>query len=334
MCLAFGGLLLISSVNAQTFTYKQTDLYLGFRTSSTLSNQAVVNIGSATNFMNLPAGSSNAVTGYSPSQLFPDSFSLNNLSWSVGGDVKTGSVPGYPLDTIWVTSARSDPNIQTAPPYRWDQGTLSGVVAEIEGILLGAAQISARISAGADNTATFVREPGPTTGNVSQSQTYYDYVASTQTGFGTYRDNWYDENFLPLNVENTTPASFASPVRSDLYEVRPDGFADPYTGQSSGTAYYVGYFQFNTNGTMSFFRASANQTPPAPRLSVSRNGTTTSISFLSNNGTTYALYYSDNLTTPFASWTQAPGTISGDATTKSFTDTTASSTRFYRVSAQ
>ena len=49
MCLAFGGLLLISSVNAQTFTYKQTDLYLGFRTSSTLSNQAVVNIGSATN---------------------------------------------------------------------------------------------------------------------------------------------------------------------------------------------------------------------------------------------------------------------------------------------
>jgi hypothetical protein len=331
---AAGFLTVAGPTYAQTFTYKQTDLYLGFKTADVIrSNQVVVNIGSATNYVNLPAGSSNLVSGFSASQLYPGSFGLNNLMWSVGGDVKNPGTPGYPVDTIWVTSPRSDPNVQTVPPYRWDQGTLSSVVILMDSILSGAAQISARMSAGSENTATFVQEPGPNTGTISQSQTYYDYVAN-QFGNGTYRDNWFDANFVPLNVENATPASFSNPVRSDLYEVRPDGFLDPHTGQTSGNAYFVGYFQFNTNGTMAFIRASVNQAPPAPNLTILRNGTNLNISFLSSSGATYTLYYSSDLTAPFANWTSMPGTLSGDGTTKSFTDTTANSTRYYRVTAQ
>jgi hypothetical protein len=59
------------------------------------------------------------------------------------------------------------------------------------------------------------------------------------------------------------------------------------------------------------------------------------ISFVTSNAVTYKLFFtnSSGLTAPVTNWPSLPGTITGDGTTKSFTDTTTDAGRVYRVGA-
>jgi PKD repeat protein len=68
-------------------------------------------------------------------------------------------------------------------------------------------------------------------------------------------------------VENITPNSFTSAQRSDFYQICPNGYADPFTGQTSGLAYFVGYFLLNPGGTMTFTRAAATAAAPVAGFS-------------------------------------------------------------------
>jgi len=144
------------------------------------------------------------------------------------------------------------------------------------------------------------------------------------------------------NLEISTPASFTTCIVSDLYEVRPQTdsvgrpVTDPHTGQTTGPAYYVGYFQFCPDGTMTFFRASGSTPPPPPQLTVTRDGTTNYISFPSANGAVYTLYYtnSSGLTRPVSTWPNSPSTITGAGSFKTFTNSPGDAERFYRVGAQ
>jgi len=123
-------------------------------------------------------------------------------------------------------------------------------------------------------------------------------------------------------------------VVSDLYQSVPTGSTDPNSGKTTGAAYYVGYFTLNPDGTMTFTRASA-ASPTQPVLTISRAGTTSTISLATANGTTYTLFYtnSSGLTQPVSTWPSSPTTLSGDGTTKSFSDTTSDPDRVYRVGA-
>jgi hypothetical protein len=101
---------------AQVFSYTNNDLALGFRKTSVHieSFEAVVNIGSATNYVNLELGTTITVPNFTPDQLSPDTFSdLNFLSWSVSGFAKTNTLfvlPGYVNNTLWLTVPRSNPS--------------------------------------------------------------------------------------------------------------------------------------------------------------------------------------------------------------------------------
>src|SRR6185436_18224371 len=109
-------------------------------------------------------------------------------------------------------------------------------------------------SATPDNTPTFLREGPLNNPAIINSQNLGLFIASSADTIGTFLDTWTQNN-----VENASPSSFtnsATPTRSDLYEVRREGVVDPHTGQTEGAAYWVGYFQFNTNGTITFTRAS------------------------------------------------------------------------------
>ena len=59
------------------------------------------------------------------------------------------------------------------------------------------------------------------------------------------------------------------------------------------------------------------------------------ISFVSSNTATYKLFFtnSDGLSAPIVTWPSLQGTIAGDGSTKTFTDTTTDADRVYRVSA-
>lgn len=327
---ALGMMTFIQAAEALPFVLHQADLCLGFRKVGAFkeNNEAVVNIGQATNYVNLSPGSVVTVTNLSASQLSPDTFfSLNDLSFSAFGDVSVNSYPGYPRNTIWVTIPRSDINVQSTPPDRQDQDFSAGFVSSINGILNGAVAISSRISSNQDNTISFLREPSSS----SQGQNLGAWIASSvDPNLGTFQDG------LPVNAENATADSFTSAIRSDLYELRPTGFNDPHTGQTTGAAYFVGYFQFNPSGSLTFTRASTTSAPPSPVLAIQRSGNGNTISFVSTNNVIYKLYFTNSagLSTATTNWPSLPATITGDNTTKSFLDTTTDPNRFYRVKAQ
>jgi hypothetical protein len=327
---------------AQTFSYIESDLCLGFRKVSpyTENNEVVVNIGQAKNFVDLAIGNTVTVGGFSAAQLSPGSFaSLNNLSWSVIGWYAgpNANYAGYPAYTLWLTVPRTNASVRSADAPRLSFSEQSVLTSPMASILDNAAFISSDIgSVGPYNSATFVRE---------SIATYPTHILSVwmssvvDNRVGTLNDNWAN------NLEVATPSSFSGTVRNDLYEVRPldnghgGQVTDPHTG-TSGIAYYVGYFELKSDGTMTFTREAATTTPPsappAPSLSVSFSGTTATISFGTTNGATYTLHYTNSaaLNTPVSSWPTLPTTVTGDGGSKSFTDNSTDSDRVYRVGAQ
>ncbi len=328
----------------QPFVYTNSDLNLTFRKVApyTENNEVVVNIGQASNYVNLTIGTTVQVRGYSPSQLVSGSFSsYDNLSWSVFGWYVSGSgYPGYPSFTLWLTVPRTDNAVRSTDASRYDSAMQSVVKGKMASVFPNAAFVSRAIgTSNLYNNATFIRE---------SIATYPTHMLSVWVGglvdptIGTLNDTWTDNN-----IENGTQAGFTGSggsVRSDLYEIRPldDGHGgivvDPHTG-TSGLAYYVGYFEFKSDGTMTFKREAASTNhppPPPPVLSITRAGTQSTISFVSSNTATYKLFFTNSagLPAPASSWPQAPGSITGDGTTKSFQDSTTDSDRVYRVQGQ
>jgi len=330
-------LALIQTGEAQTFAYQNNDLVLGFRKTGVYqeNHETVVNIGQASNYVNAAIGTSFPVSNFSLSQLVPGSFSsLNHLSWSVVGWYTGTNYPGYPTYTLWVTVPRPSIGVQSAGATRLDRGTQQTTRAQIASIFSGARFVSSDVGTSNEfNTPYLVREGIAAYPSHILSVFMQGVIDKT---LGTLQDTWPEGN-----LEVTTPASFSTAVRSDLYEVRPiadqngNPIVDPHTGTSS-SGYYVGYFQFNSDGTMTFTReAAAAPLPPAPVLSISRLGTSSTVSFATTNGATYTLYYTNTagLNAPVANWFSSPTTITGDGNTKSFLDTSTDTDRVYRVGA-
>ncbi len=320
-----------SLASAQVFTFKNNDLILGFRKNApyTENYEAVVNIGQASNLFNKAIGTKTTVAGFSAAQLTPGCFaSLNNLSWSVFGG---GAYTGQPLYTLWLTVPRGDISTQSAAPVRQPSALQQGVYAKITSIPGpgGAGYISQYGGASNQfNTATFVREPIATYGSHTLSVWMQ---GSVDPNVGTFNDKWPPEEPNSGNVESTTADSFSGALRSDFYEIRPSS--------SGGSATYLGYFEFNSNGTLTFTRENASTThvpPPPPVLSIARSGGVNTISFVSSNTAIYKLFFTNSagLGTAVTNWPSATTSITGDGTTKSFQDTTSDPERFYGVQGQ
>ncbi len=336
---AFALFTLAEMAGAQPFTYKDSDLCLGFRKVTPYSdnNQVVVNIGQASTYVNAAIGTTLPVSAFSASQLASPTFaSLNNLSWSVFGwfTVPSANYPGYPAYTLWLTVPRTDNAVRSADANRYGATFQSITKGKMVSIFLNAAFVSHDIGTStAYNTATFVRESIATYPTHLYSVWMGDLLDGTT---GTLNDTWPDNN-----LEITTPGAFSGVVRSDLYEVRPldDGHGgmvvDPHTG-TTGLAYYVGYFEFNSNGTITFTRQAASTMPSQVTLKIARTNNASTISFLSSSSVTYTLCFTNSagLNTPVSNWPSQSGTITGDGTTKSFQDATTDPMRFYLVQEQ
>lgn len=266
-------LTLIESTDAQTFVFQNADLCIGFRKTGNYKGlyEAVVDIGQATNYINLPAGTTTNITAYTPTQLDPDSYpNLTNLSWSITGTTYASGQPaGYPNSTLWVTVPRPSPGVLAAPPIRAKLSSQEQNRSLIESIpgappssgsISGAFYISSLQASNQDNTATFVQEPYAIANNENYGVWIEDpnYPTIGDLGAGGGIAN---TNGSVINLENTTLAPFTTGVQSDLYELRPTGTVDPHTGMTTGVGYDVGYFQLNPDGTMSFTRASSVSAP-------------------------------------------------------------------------
>ena len=138
------------------------------------------------------------------------------------------------------------------------------------------------------------------------------------------------------NVEKTTPSDFVSSqgsVRADLYKMVPTD-----TVGVDGT--YLGYFQFNWNGTMTFTAAGSSAPPASPQLSVSRvSQTVYTISFSAEgNNAIYSLLATNaapGLSYPRATWPVVGGPVTNSsAGTISFQVTNSASSQIYAVKAR
>ena len=323
------------SARAQFFNYSgKGDLMAGFRKPGVGTYELIVNLGNVTNFVALTPGATVSVTNFSPAQLTDAFPSYASLNWSVFATFTgppNSTYAGYQLDTIWFTAPRADASTQSAPPTRKSASAQSLVQSLMDSIGKGAHTTSVNYgSTNADNNSVLVRELSSDTHNLNLSV----FIADPQdVTIGDFGGN------LAATVENTTPSTFNAAVRSDLYQVVPNGFTDPNSGTTTGAAYYVGYFTLNPAGTMTFTRASTAVVlpPPPPQIvAITRAGNISTVYFTTTNGSyTYGLNYtaSSGLPTPAATWTVSPTTVTGNGLTNSLTDTTTDPNRFYRVTA-
>lgn len=322
------------SAGAQYFSATKGDLIAGFRKSSPYqgSYELVVKLGSVTNFLALPAGTTIPMNNFTPTQLSAAFSDYNNLQWSVFSRVNgapNSSWSGYHLGTIWFTLPRSAAGTQTMPPARAPYGSQGYVTSDINSIADNAALYSSsQGSTSQNNSAVLVREL------VGNQYAFSQFIANPL--YPAVGD--FGGNLAAGNAENTTPASFTAAVVSDLYQSVPQTYVDPTTGTYDGAAYYVGYFTLNPDGTMTFTRASAvTAPPPAPTITaITRTGNTANISFTTTTGSfTYSLYYTNSagLAASTTNWPHA-ASVNGDGSVKTLSDTTTDANRFYRIGAQ
>ena len=130
-----------------------------------------------------------------------------------------------------MTQARTDVNVQSTPWVSKSGFSQGGTAQRIFGIDAGL--VSADATPVGANGAKI---------SDSNAQSYATYI-----GIGNYQGTFQG------NVENNT-GSFASSVRSDLYELR------PATGNPVGT--YLGFFELSPTGTLSFSSAAVVNAVP------------------------------------------------------------------------
>ena len=319
-----GSCALLQSVQAQ-FTDTSRDLILTFRKiqpGDVGSVDLEIDIGQASIYYNATPGSTIPITAYNTNQLaaaLPEQYTgfpgtMNNLGWSVIGDVSPfgdSGNPAIPTRTLWLTAPCPDANTPATPWQRESIYQQGPSALKIETIRNNA------LTWGPANPSDSVTNT-PTVAAISTGNQYCDNPTLGSVGnFGTFQGD----------VENTTSGSFGyltAPARSDFYQLEP----------GSGPGTYLGYFELTTSGTLTFY-AAAVVSYPAPTLTVSNDHAGhVLISFPSTAGATYTLHYTGatGLKTPVTSWTTYGTTITGDGTVKSFQQPISGTATFYSVS--
>ena len=232
------GFLCSLNATAQTFNYNNGDLLLGFRTPGGTSD-LVVDIGAAS----LYSGASGPITisgnYYNSSQLTDAGLTLNNLYFSVFGDISPGSSYPGTANTLWVTAPQAINPIQ-APAWSAQTSANQGNTrSQMESIAFGATYTSFGEAASADNTATAVVVPSSLDLTGEGALSYTVGIGPN----GNFNGNFGSNN----NIEQSTSANFSSgvvnydSVRSDLFTMVPG---------SNGS--YLGFFQLDPDGTLTF----------------------------------------------------------------------------------
>ena len=304
----------VSRLAAASFGFQATnvppDLLIGFRQTGGIS-ELVADLGPVSRFYGANPGTNFVITEFTAAQL-ADSFSgLDSVGFVACAAMRVDGDPTRPLQTIWATRKRVDPATQSLPWNRQSSGLLANSATKISSIGSGAATFSGSNPPGLDNTATAIVLP-----------------ASYSNGYSAYLGNGNFKSTFQGNTENLTPSGFTdsgSLIRSDLYELRP----------GSGQSTYLGYFEFNASGTLSF-TAAGGSTPPAPSptiTAITRAGDTTTVSFTTVAGATYQLL-SGGLNGSTGSWATKGSAVTGTGSVLSLTDTTTETGAFYAVQAK
>jgi len=303
------------SAQAQ-FTYNSGNVLVCFRNVASPTYDLIVDAGPVSTFTNMAIGSKKTIT-CSASQLAK--VGTNNVAWSA-----CAAYYNFPVsDDTWLTKPRTSLNTPTSPFNTGTPQRMSYVAGDIDGGGQGLGYDATYISDTVINTATVVAETeaGHKTAQQATGDCYYFWVG-LPTSDGTTPANFNGD--APGVVEKTTPANFSTsgqPVRADFYQLL------SRSGTNNNTpGKYLGYFEFSTNGVMTY-----NAGPWCPTITaVTRKQTTNTISFTTVPGWTYSLLATNKLTAPQSTW-PVIGSSSSTGTSLSLKDVTANGSCFYII---
>ena len=251
------------------------DVNVGFRKTGSHQEayELVVYAGNISSYLAMTAGTTTNITYYTNQlkTMCPDGF--GNLQWSVFSSFNTANPTltingdAWPENSSWYTVPRTNVAVQTIAPGRLTfttGGTLNDQIIGVSGGALAVSQFLASSTqqgnTNANNDFQLVLEP---TADANDDDELTFFIGDSQGLGSSFGD--FGGGALSYSVENlasNTPSApfFTSPVVSDFYVNVPlhDGRhadIDPITGLGTGSADYLGYFTFFTNGVLSFTRA-------------------------------------------------------------------------------
>ncbi|MGD0059303.1 MAG: DUF11 domain-containing protein [Verrucomicrobiia bacterium] len=259
-----------SALHANIFTYNNGDVLLVFRQPGQPNLE--VNLGPVSQFINASPGSQTTISNFSSAQLQAAYSSVAALNWAAISTIRGASVYSLPVNTLFLTNPRTNATTQTTPyneQSTFQQASVGSLIATIAGFgsTEGAVVWSSGTPANAiSNTPNVVIIP-------ESDSSSYTSIAGDAGDLGG--------NFNQGDIENLTPSPFTSgSTRSDLYELEP--------GSSPGT--YLGYFEFDPDGTVSF--TAAGGASASSDIAVSKVASPTSVTVGSN--VTYTLSVQNN----------------------------------------
>lgn len=286
-------------------SYAVGDVLVCFRGGA--GSDMVVDAGSISTFTNATHNQRITITQYTGTQLAQ--VGTNSVSWSAFtwlGD-----------NTLFMTRARTSLNLQSTP---WvDSGSSqAGVVNQMVTIPPGALEeYNEGVYPVSSSTAVVEENDSNDNPNYPDGQSYFRALT------GAYGSDW-DGKFQG-NPEGTTSSTFvrsSTVVRSDFYQLPPS---------SSGQGIWLGYFEFNTNGVMTFVAKPTTQ----PVLNTfSRSGNIATINYKTGLYGSYYLLGTNNMSAPLSTWPVLQTLNTGDTLGHSIQDTETTNNLFYIIQGQ
>ena len=273
----------------------------------------VVDAGPITTFTGATHNQVIPITQYTGAQLAQ--VGTNGVSWS--------AFAWQSDNTIFVTRARSSLNQQTVPWVAANSPVQNGVIGQMATIPPGALD-ELNLAIYPQSTPTAVVEEGnsvnPANPNYTDGLSYQDALAGS---YGSAFDGKFQGS-----PENTTPSTFVTSgnvVRSDFYQMTP-------TGSSNVKGTWLGYFELNPTGAMTFV---AKPTTPPVLSTFVRNGNTATITYKSGLYGTYNLLATNDASAPLSTWPVIGSNLSsGDNSTHTVQDTDSTTNKFYIIVGQ
>ncbi len=302
--------LVLSARLAGAFTYSDNDLLLIFRENS--FNDVEFNLGSVTNYLGLPAGTTLTVTGFD-SGLVRSNFASPNFA-NVKFLLVAAANNQAALQNIYITDA--DPAV--AQPLNLTSGPWKNLQRFIS--FVGGQAATATTTNAVESRVISPNDP-----------TSYSYIASDGgvEDITTISGAAASGTFPPTAfvVENTIGQSGANSV-SPFFQLQ----GNVNSGKPS---LQIGSFSFSTNGVLTFTAgASLPALTPPTILGITRAAQVNTITIASTAGVNYRLLYTNDtgLTSASTVWTALPA-VPGTGSPLNLQDTSADTDRFYIVEA-
>lgn len=294
-------------------SYATGDVLLCFRKPG--ANDLVVDAGPIATFTNAAPNQRITITQYAGNQLAL--VGTNAVSWS--------AFTWQADDTLFISKPRlaAALNTQTTPWQSKSSANQHNTAIRMSTIPVGAKD---NLAFDPVNTVTAVVEEDNSVSNPN----YPNGVSYRDALFGSGAAANFYATFQGV-PENTTLNNFTTAgnvVRSDFYQLTPTG------GFALGK--FLGYFELNTNGILSYV-AYPTATPTVPTItSISRSGTTTTIGYTTGVSGTYTLRGTNSagLTSPRINWPAIAVLTSGDNLVHTVNDTSSAIETFYTITGQ